>query len=238
MKRGILALVAIGLAILLVGPARAAMISVDFNDARNTGAAYTQPGFEEFEDVFQHATPPTSKTFGDIDLTLSGYQGIYRRGDLSDGGNFSYARLYNEAVYHKSNPITLTLSGDALEPDTDYHLRFFAFDNYDPDAGTFNTGRTIEMEYTPTGGTTGSSVSVFYDLDDSTPPDNYTYSTKGLFTSNSSGELVFSFSSPTENYSRAYLNGVVLTPEPSVAMLLSVVGLALLWGRKLRMKSA
>jgi len=176
------------------------LLSVDFN----TGSSPTQAGF-----TGQSATSFTHSTAsGDLTVAISGQQ-----------GNFDYAstagsdtNLYRDFFFKNNGTMTLTLSGPAINANTDYDLTFWSY--YGAEAR--NTS------FAATAGTTGSTVGPIATSNaDPTGLTDSRYSVTGTFTSDGSRVLTFSI---TGSGNRPAINGFKIAtngPDTSPPTLLA-----------------
>jgi hypothetical protein len=160
------------------------LLSVDFNSSSSP----TQAGF-----TGQSATSFTHSTAsGDLTVAISGQQ-----------GNFDYASttgsdtdIYRDFFFKNNGTMTLTLSGPAIDANTDYELTFWSY--YGAEAR--NTS------FAATAGTTGSTVGPIATSNAApTGLGDTRYSVTGTFTSDGSRVLTFSV---TGSGNRPAINGL------------------------------
>ena len=165
----------------VAAPSSTTLISVDF------GSAGAEPGFTE-----QSSTTTTHSTSaGDLTVDLSGVQGLFNF--ATTGAN---DLLYRDFYFKNGGTITLTLSGVAISPGTDYELGFWSYYG----AGGRNT------TFAPGTGTTGPSLGPI--ASSTTPPTGLAdplYFVPGTYTSDASGNLTILVSGTN---SRPAINGL------------------------------
>jgi hypothetical protein len=198
-----------------VSPARAALLSVDFNNASPTEDGFSAQG-------------DTSEAHGAYTVDLSGNTQFFSRDSnnyIANQGAFTYRELYDDFAYtNDGSSITLTISGVA--PDTAYSLQLWAFDA-EPAVGV-NT-----VTFTPTSGTLGAPGAVVYD-GGTQPVTNNDFSTTLAVTSNNLGQIVVlaSVSGNMENRINGFVLDNAAIPEPASMGLISLGSLLVLARRR------
>lgn len=198
--------------------------SIDFG---RSDTSAVQAGFEGAEGGL--TTTPFSGNYasGDLTLMLEGNGFFDRVGNIAarDGGPpFTYPDLYRDFFYfNTTNPATITLSGPAILPNTQYDIRIWSYDT------DFDTGVTHTVNFQGIDGTVGSStlVSTF----GATLTDNFDFSDLTTYTSNNLGVIMIT----AQDNNLLRLNGLTIAniPEPSSAIL-SMIGLTGLLIRRRR----
>jgi ferric-dicitrate binding protein FerR (iron transport regulator) len=191
-------------------------LAVDFQNGNNVDVtSLTQPGFLPFDNTRKTGAGTARATYqtsaGDVTVGLAGLDsmldGFYNRGGVSNGGELTFADIYNDFAFKNgSSPqsLTLTVSGSGISPNTEYDLTFYALDS-------LTSQGKHSVVYTGTAGTSGA-VDLQYDTSLYTTTDQG-YATTGTFTSNDTGvltiEMVDTFAGDMGD-TGIRLNGIVL----------------------------
>lgn len=202
------------------------VLAVDFNSTSAPGATNTQPGFDEF---LRAGTGTTTRTFGPINVTLSGVNtGVddRRRTLVTNGGAFTQQELLRDFVFAS------TFSGvdegldvlvEGLTPGQPYQVTLWSFDESSDGARTSDwsvNGRLV-AHWSFDGADVGSSPT--------TPAENK-YFFSFVAAADANGKLLISArATPGENVPAVFLNAMAIAevPEPATIALFGV-GLALL----------
>lgn len=201
-------------------PARAVLtnlVSVDFNNSSSP----TEAGF-----VGQSAASATYDTFlgvSSLTATISSFQGNFDRGVPAT--HTTNTDLYRDFYFDNGTTLILTLSGSAIEANTDYEMTFYAFDE----------DQNSSVSFDGTSGTVGSAGPIVSTADaDITSLGQF--ADTGTFTSDNAGVLTIT----TGNGSRPRINAFEIsvdvvqpTPEPST-LILAALGLVGLMGTRRR----
>jgi len=188
-------------------------LKVDFQNTTTTGAPETQVGFFDFnESDVGSATYPTRA--GEVKVTLSGMdtilQGFYNRGGVGNGGNLTFAGIYNDFAFKNGaspQSLTLTLSGQGIAARERYKLTFYSYDQ------EITTG-THSVLFSGGSGTTGSAGPLVY-TGGQTPTSNSAYSVTGVFKADAMGTLTLSMVDTfSGNDTGIRLNAFEITAEP------------------------
>ena len=163
------------------------ILSVDF------GAAGAETGFvEQSTTNFTHST-----TAGDLTVDLSGIQGLFNYATTGTNDD-----LYRDFYFKNGGTITMTLSGVAVSPNTDYDLTFWSYYGAEGRNTTF----------APADDTAGPSLGPIAISNTPAPSAllDPLYSIAGTYTSDDSGMLTIAVGS-TSN--RPAINGISIATD-------------------------
>ncbi len=203
------------------------VLAIDVNDRDATGAANTQPGFEEF--VITGGT--TSIDFGDLTVTLSGAaSGVddRRRGVPTDGGLFTRQELLRDFAFasdFNNNDEGLDMLVEGLTPGQPYEVTLWSFDDGsggDRTSDWFANGLLVQDDYLFNGNDLSSG--------NPTPPDNDVYHFDFVVAADALGQiLIEGRAAPGVNSPGVFLNAmtVAAVPEPATWILLLAASAAL-----------
>ena len=137
-----------------------------------TGASLqTQSGFSSFAAGLTDNTPQ-SITVGSYTVGVSGQDGFYNRGTVTNAGAFTYADLYDDVVYiNNSGSSAITISITGVTPNTPYDVTLYSYDQ-GPNGTT--SGATMTTTFSPGANTTGANGTVAFNVPNSAPTPNPT----------------------------------------------------------------
>lgn len=213
---------------LMIAPGHATpFLSVDF-EPRGSG---TQPGFESQFSANQSYV--TSE--GNVTVAVSGQTGFFDRNSVVNSGSFTYGDLYDDFVYtNAGETMRFTISGAGIKANTDYEIRFFAFD----EVGGLGTFATNEITFGAASDTIGSTGTINFTPLIGDPTSNNQFSFVGFWRAvDGSLDIDVNFvSDDLANFDIVRINGFQIStvPEPGAIALFGfgLAGLGLMRRRK------
>ncbi len=212
----------------LIAPAKPVyktdVLAIDFNDRGNSGAAYTQDGFQEY---LLTDNSGGTQSYGSIDVTLSqanaGILDDRHRNNPTDGGAFTQQELLRDFVFGAADPDApddgLDVLIEGLEPDARYEVTLWSFDDGSPDnriSDWFANGDLVMNDYVFNGNYAPLSDGV--------------YQFRFLADADAQGDLLLAGRESGGGSPNVFLNALALSrvrpvPEPST-FALAILGLA------------
>ena len=232
MKTGFFQVGALALAMTLMTglqPSHATpFLSVDFEPSGSAGAG-TETGFSSQAVASKSHT--TSE--GSVTVAVSGHEGFFARNSVADSGAFTYGQLYDDFVYNNTGgTLSFTISGAGIKADTDYSIRFFAYDR-----ANLGSTATNGIIFDPVSDTTGSSGQIAYSTT-SDPTSNEQYSFVGIWrATDGSLDIDVTFvSDDLSGFDIVRVNGLQISaiPEPGTLGILGLGLVALGFARRRR----